>query len=278
MDTFNAQLFEEQFIMKFQQHTSLLRETVTTSAIGRGDRAHFLIANVTGDMVTRAADGSIPFDDVQDSQVTCTLQAKFHKDRFTEEQMQEGQANIAEIAAKRATSRVNREWDQTILTELNTVTGASIYNSTAKRVVFEDILEIDASLAADNIPHDDGEKYAVVSPKFWANMLAWDEFTNVDYTGDRRIDKSPNTAKWMGFTWLRHPHVPGIGTADARCFFFHKSAMGHCIPRESQDVRTVPKPEDFLYDIAAKLYHGAKVLQTEGIRMFKHNDTLSVEV
>ena len=61
VETLNSQLFVEQFIHAYQQKSTALRECCTHSAIVSGDRAHFLIGTALGDMVTRAADGSIPY-------------------------------------------------------------------------------------------------------------------------------------------------------------------------------------------------------------------------
>jgi hypothetical protein len=67
--------YRQEFIQAFEQHASLLRETVTTEAVIKGQQAVFLVAGSGGaSAVTRGLNGRIPARNDNNAQNTCTLQ------------------------------------------------------------------------------------------------------------------------------------------------------------------------------------------------------------
>lgn len=73
-DTAFQTMYREEFIASFEQHQSLLRETVTTEAVVKGNQAVFLIAGSGSALaVTRGTNGRIPARADSLTQTTATL-------------------------------------------------------------------------------------------------------------------------------------------------------------------------------------------------------------
>ena len=67
--------YRQEFIQAFEQHQSLLRETVTTEAVIKGQQAVFLVAGSgSAAAVTRGLNGRIPARNDSNTQNTVTLQ------------------------------------------------------------------------------------------------------------------------------------------------------------------------------------------------------------
>src|SRR5207244_4447241 len=67
--------YRQEFIQAFEQHQTLLRETVTTEAVIKGQQAVFLVAGSgAATAVTRGTNGRIPARADANTQNTCTLQ------------------------------------------------------------------------------------------------------------------------------------------------------------------------------------------------------------
>ncbi len=72
--------YRQEFIAAFEQHQSLLRETVTTEAVIKGNQAVFLVAGSgSAAAVTRGTNGRIPARADSLTQNTATLQ-EWHKE------------------------------------------------------------------------------------------------------------------------------------------------------------------------------------------------------
>ena len=67
--------YRQEFIQAFEQHQSLLRETVTTEAVIKGQQAYFLVAGSgSASATTRGTNGRIAARADSNTQNTCTLQ------------------------------------------------------------------------------------------------------------------------------------------------------------------------------------------------------------
>ncbi len=74
VDTAYQTQYRDEFIASFEQRSTLLRETVTTEAVIKGNQAVFLVAGSGGaSAVTRGANGLIPARNDDNTQNTVTL-------------------------------------------------------------------------------------------------------------------------------------------------------------------------------------------------------------
>ena len=82
---------------------------------------------------------------------------------------------------------------------------------------------------------DDGERYALVGPDQWNQLLSIEEFSSSNYVGDAYpMLTGSESRKWMGIVWIMHNGLPKTSTTHT-CFIYHKSAVGHA---SAQDIKT----------------------------------------
>jgi len=78
---------------------------------------------------------------------------------------------------------------------------------------------------------------------------------------------------WQGALWIEHPNLPGVGTNNATCFAYHKSALGHALDTENLE-SPVGYNEEQAYSWARCTgQFGSKVLQNSGIVLINHDDS-----
>ena len=112
---------------------------------------------------------------------------------------------------------------------------------------------------------DDGQRYFVVSPEGWADLLAIDEFVNTDYVkeAEQPFPSGFTQKKWLGFNFMIHSALP-ISTNDRKCFAYHKSAIGTAT---GSDVRTEVNyiPEKVSNLVTSYMSMGSIAVDTAGI-------------
>jgi hypothetical protein len=115
--------YRQEFIQAFEQHQSLLRETVTTEAVIKGNQAVFLVAGSGGAAaVTRGLNGRIPSRADSNTQNTCTLLEWHDLVRKTGFNVFASQGNQRAIMQMTTMAVLNRQIDTLIINALNTGT------------------------------------------------------------------------------------------------------------------------------------------------------------
>ncbi len=139
---------------------------------------------------------------------------------------------------------LGRKVDDQIITELDTTSQDTItIDATGTSAVFKaSVLEF-AEAAWDNDVPNDGEVYAVVSMRFWSQLMTVDQFMNADFVGaDGQVfvqGPKIGAAKWkdwMGIKWKAQTELPGAGTATSKAFIWHKTAMGYAVAAAAGNV------------------------------------------
>src|SRR5688572_16027827 len=122
-DTAFQTQYRQEFIAAFEQHQSLLRDSVTTEAVIKGNTATFLVAGSGGaEAVTRGSNGLIPARADDLTQASATLLEWHDLVRKTRFNIFASQGNQREIMQKTTMAVINRRIDQDIIAELNTGT------------------------------------------------------------------------------------------------------------------------------------------------------------
>ena len=115
--------YRQEFVAAFEQHQSLLRETVTTEAVIKGNQAVFLVAGSgTAVAVSRGINGRIPARGDDLTQNTCTLQEWHDLVRKTGFNVFASQGNQVQALRNGSMAVLNRDIDLTILAELANAT------------------------------------------------------------------------------------------------------------------------------------------------------------
>lgn len=274
-DTAFQTQFRQEFIAGFEQNRSLLRDSVTTEVMVKGNEATFLVADSGGaEAVTRGINGRIPGRPDNLNQLTATLKEWHDVPERTGFNLFASQGDGRRIMQMTAMGVINRKIDQDIIDALETATNDTGSSVTATLKL---ILKAKTILGLNDVPAD-GQITAVVSPAFMAYLHMIKEFNNADYVNKKPLDNGDAFWKdqagyynWLGVKWIEHTKVPGVGTASEKCFMFHKSAVGHAAPSESiQTYADYDKRDDFSW-CRCTAFMGSKLLQNSGVVVINHD-------
>lgn len=260
--------YRQEFIQGFEQTQSLVRDTVTTEAVIKGNEATFLVADSGGaEAVTRGLNGLIPGRADNLSQPKATLKEWHDKPIKTGFNIFASQGDQRRIMQETSMAVVNRKIDQDIITELSTGTQTT---GTAQKMSLSLALYGLTILGNNSVPTTDGNVSCLITPAAFAYLMQTEEFTNVDYVNNKPFTGQPSMFRWANINWIVHPELPGKATATEKCFMFHKNAIGHAV--DSNGIATnvdYNKEHDYSYSLCT-IYMGSKVLQNSGIVVLNH--------
>lgn len=271
--------FRQEMIAGFEQRQSLVRDTVTTEAVIKGNQAEFLVADSGGaTATTRGVDGLIPARDDSNTQTTVTL-TEWHdlvrKTRFNIFASQGDQRRLMQMTTMGV---INRKIDSDVITELNTGTvntGAAVTASEALALKSKTILQ-----NAD-VPWD-SNIYSLITPAFEAYLMQIDSYASADYVNTRpMVDGGgwadmPKVRNWIGVNWIVHPNLPGKGTSAEKCFMYHKSAVGHAVDTDGMNTAIgYDEEQDYSY-ARCSAFMGTQILQNSGVVVMNHDGSAYV--
>lgn len=267
--------YRQEYVAAFEQHQSLLRDTVTTEHVIKGNQATFLVAGSGGaTATTRGLTGLITARADVNTQLTATLEEWHDLVRKTNFNIFESQGDQRAIMQRTSLSVMNRKADSQILTELLTgtiTTGAAVTASLAL------IMKAKTKLGNAGVPWD-SNLFAVISPAFEAYLAQTKEFASREY-----INRLPTEGAdlawrdkalmyyWMGVNWCVHPNVAGVGTASESCFMYHRTAIGHAVDSSGMDVGMGYEAEQAYSWARVSCHMGPKLLQNSGIVEMVHD-------
>lgn len=268
--------------MGFEQGVSLLRHSVTTEAVIKGNQATFLVADSGGATAsTRGLNGRIPARSDNLNQYTATLAEWHDLVERTSFNIFASQGDGRQVMQRTTLKVLNRKTDQDILAELQNGTNTTGSAVTASLALVTKAWTILGNNEVDM--EDEDNLFFVVSPGFGAYLLQIPEFTKSSYVDITVLSKQmPGTGikrryrRWAGFNWIFHPNIVGKGTSLEYCFAFHKDAIGHAINTgELQALAGYHERQDFSWARTTG-FMGSKLLQNKGIVVVKHDGSAYV--
>ena len=260
--------YRAEFIAGFEQKQSLVRNTVTTEAVIKGNQATFLVADSgAATAVTRGLNGLIPARVDNLNQYVATLVEWHDLAKRTSFNLFTSQGDGRRIMQDTTMSVINRQIDSDIITELNTATQDTGTAATASL----SMVMYGIAILGNNAVELDGNVSAIITPAFHAYLMQTKEFASGDYVGSKPFSGQRMTYNWAGVNFIVHPNLPGKGTAAEKCFLFHKNAIGHAINTGGIDSK-VGYDEEQDYSFArCTAFMGSKVLQNSGIVVMNHD-------
>ena len=263
--------YRQEFVAAFEAHQTLLRDTVTTEAVIKGQQAVFLVAGSgSATAVTRGLNGRIPARADSLTQNTCTLQEWHDLVRKTGFNVFASQGNQRAIMQMTTMAVLNRKVDDMIITQLNTGSVTLGSSTTIPNVSLFQNARVKLSNAA--VPWDSNVTL-LCQPSFLAYLEQATEFANAQYVDLRPYAGSDNPSwkdKPMAYRWrnvllVEHPNLPGKGTSSEKSFLYHKTAAGMAI-----DTGGIASPvgydneQDYSY-ARCSAFMGALLLQNTGV-------------
>ena len=270
LDTAYQTQYRQEFIAGFEQHKSLLLETVTTEAVIQGNQAIFLVADSgAASAVTRGVNGLIPARSDNLNQNTCTLQEWHDLVRKTGFNVFASQGNQRQIMQMTSMGVLNRKIDSLIITELNTGTvtvGAASATPTVS--LFQNMV---VKLQNASIPWDSNITF-LCQPSFLAFLEQAPEFANAQYVNLRPYAgenaswrDSPMAYRWRNVTIVTHPNLPGKATTSEKSFMYHRTAIGQAMDKGGLKTPVGYNEEQDYSWARASAFMGAKLLQNSGV-------------
>lgn len=269
-DTAFQTQYRQEFIAGFEQRQSLLRDTVTTEAVIKGNQAIFLVADSgAANAVNRGVNGKIPARADNLTQNTCTLLEWHDLVRKTGFNVFASQGNQRQIMQDTTMGVLNRKIDDQITTELNTGT-VTIGSSTTQPSVslFQNGR---VKLSNASVPWDSNITL-LCQPAFLAYLEQAPEFANAQYVDMRPYAGSdpswrdkPQAYRWRSCLIIEHPNLPGKGTSSEISFMYHKTAIGHGMNVSGMQTPVGYDEEQDYSWARASSFMGAKLLQNAGV-------------
>jgi len=264
-----------EFIAGFEQHQSLVRDSVTNEAVIKGNQATFLVADSGGaTAVTRGVNGLIPARADNNTQSTATLQEWHDLVRKTNFNIFASQGNQREIMQKTTMAVVNRKIDDDIITVLNTATNDTGAAATAS---LQMVIHAQTILGNNDVPYD-GQIYGLITPAFLGRLQMVKEFASADYVKKAPLDgdqaqwrDAPGYYVWNGVMWIVHPNLPGKGTNAEKCFLYHRSAVGHAVNTDGMECPIGYDEEQAYSWCRCSVDMGTVLLQNSGVAVMNHD-------
>jgi hypothetical protein len=270
--------YRQEFIQAFEAHQTLLRETVTTEAVIKGQQAVFLVAGSGGAAaVNRGVNGRIPARSDNNQQNTVALQEWHDLVRKTGFNVFASQGNQRSIMQMTTMAVMNRKIDDTIIngalaTGTVTIGGTGIVPNVS---LFQNA-RVKLSNAA--VPWD-GNITLLCQPSFLAYLEQAPEFANAQWVNMRPYDDSstpswrdkPQAYRWRNVLIIEHPNLPNKGTSSESSFLYHKTAIGHALDTGGiQSPVGYDQEQDYSY-ARCTAYMNALLLQNAGVVAVTHD-------
>jgi hypothetical protein len=235
IDTAFTTSYEAKVHEVFQRKGSYLKDAVRMKSDVVGSTAVFQKIG-TGVATTKARHGTITPMNQTHTAPSVTL-ADFYAGDWVDK-LDEAKTNINErdVLASGGAMALGRKCDSQITTVLDTTSQSVVaLTVTSKATILATAIEFTEAVWSNDVQND-GEVYAIVTPRYWSQLMLLDQFGRAEYVtaGGMAFTQGPAIGSgrwkdWMGIKWKMQTGLPGAGTATAKCFVWHKSAVGYAV-------------------------------------------------
>ena len=258
--------FEADVHNAYQQQGSKLQSTVRSKSGIKGASTTFQVIG-TATASTKTRNEQIATNDISHVPVECTL-TDYYSGQWVDslDELKLGH-DERKVLAQAGAYALGRKTDELIINALNGAT-QSIGEGALTN---ERIMQAFTVLNKNDVP-DDGERYGLLSPDAWNQLMSIEEFSNANYVGEAYpFLTGSETRKWMGIVWIMHTGLPATDGAHS-CFIYHKSAVGHA---SGQDIKTdITWHGDYAaHFVGNMMSQGACLIDDKGVIKMDVSDT-----
>lgn len=242
IDTAFISSYEAKVQEVFQRQGSYLKDAVRVKDNVIGSTAVFQKIG-KGTATTKARHGTITPMNQTHTAPSCTISDFYAGDWV--DKLDEAKTNINErdVLASGGAMALGRKVDDQITTVLDATTQTTVtLTVSSKAAILATAIEFAESAWRNDVPND-GQVYAVVTPRYWSQLMLLEQFNRSEFVGadGQAFTKGPAIGKgrwkdWMGIKWKMQTGLPGAGTATAKCFIWHKMAVGYAIAQSAGNV------------------------------------------
>lgn len=225
--------FQAEVVTAYQQIGSKLRSTVRSKNNIVGASTTFQVIG-KGSATTKTRNGAITAMSLTHTPVECSL-TDYYAGAWVDklDELKVGHDERRAIAQMGAYA-LGRKTDDLIIAALNTSTNTIGSAASPVNLDKATILQAFTKLNTADVP-DDGERYALVAPAQWNQLLNIEEFSSANYVGEKTpFIAGCESRKWLGINWIMHTGLPS-DTGIHTCFIYHKNAIGHAV---GMDIKT----------------------------------------
>lgn len=225
--------FEKEIHEAYQRLGSKLRGTVRQANNVKGSSTVFQKVG-KGVAATKSTHGMVPVMNASYSAVECALQDYYAGDWV--DRLDELKINHDErqVIANAGAYALGRKTDELIINALAAATTLTIADGNIG-LTRDKVLKAFELLGKSDVP-DDGQRFAVVGWQQWSELLKVPEFASSEFVGAEDLPyKGTQAKRWLGTTWIPHSGLPIDGNDIRKCFWFHRTAIGHA---SGSDVQT----------------------------------------
>lgn len=225
--------FEREIHESYQRMGSKLRGAVRVAPNVKGSSAVFQKVG-KGVAATKSTHGMVPVMNIAHTPVECLL-ADYYAgdwvDRLDELKINHDERQVIANAGAYA---LGRKTDELIINALATASTLVVGDGNIG-LTRDKVLSAFKMLGDADVP-DDGQRFAVVGWQQWSELLKVPEFSNSEFIGTDDLPyKGTQAKRWLGTTWIPHSGLPIDGNDIRKCFWFHRTAIGHA---SGSDVQT----------------------------------------
>lgn len=268
-DTAFQTQYRQEFIAGFEQRVSLLRETVTTEAVIKGNTAVFLVVDSGGaEAQTRGVNGLIPARADNNTQNSCAVSEWHDLVRKTDFNVFASQGDQRRVMQMTTMAVINRKIDSQVITELNT--GTVTIGAAGQKPGVGLFQNGRVKLSNAGVPWDSNITL-LCTASFIAFLEQAPEFAHASYVNlrpyagdDAAWRDKPMAYRWRNALIVEHPNLPGKGTNSEKSFMYHKSSIGHALDKAGLETPVGYNEEQAYSWARASAKMGAKLLQNSG--------------
>lgn len=261
--------YEAEVHMAYQQGGSHLRNTVRVKSgvVGSSDKFGKI---GKGEATKKDRHADVDPMDVDHGQVEALLEdwyAPAYVDKLDELKIKHDERKALVDTGAWA---IGRKVDSLIVAAATEgVPAENVVGTGAAFLTLDNCLEAFALLNEREVP-DDGNRFAVVGPRQWNQLLKIDQFAKSDFIGNALPWLKGREAKrWLNIVWMMHTGLAREPAGDAptstRCLLYHKTALGLAEGTSGiqSEINYVPQKVAFLCN--NMISAGAVAIDPEGL-------------
>jgi hypothetical protein len=261
MSTTVSNAFVSQYVemvhQAYQAQGSKMRQTVRLQTEVQGSKCVFQKVG-KGAAGKKTRHGNVPLMNLNHSNVSCTLSDWYAAEYIDKLDELKDKSDEKQVAANAGAWALGRKIDELLIEKLDGATNVVAESETG--LTKDKILQAFGTMNANDVP-DDGNRFAVVGPHQWNELLNIQEFKSSDYAGEQYAWlKGTESRTWLGITWMFHTGLPLDDAGMRKCYVYHRNAAGQKI---QAFVDWVPEKAAHLVD--HMLSAGACLIDPDGV-------------